>query len=53
MRKAVKRRAKLSDAYLAEYERALAWAALPERAETGRRSKVQPETLTAHHSDLA
>ena len=30
--KAVKRRAKLSGAYLAEYERALAWAALP-RAE--------------------
>jgi integrase len=27
--KAVKRRAKLSGAYLAEYERALAWAALP------------------------
>ena len=27
--KAVKRRAKLSAAYLAEYERALAWAALP------------------------
>ena len=27
--KAVKRRAKLSGEYLAEYERALAWAALP------------------------
>jgi hypothetical protein len=27
--KAVKRRAKLSAAYLAEYEKALAWAALP------------------------
>ncbi len=36
--KAVKRRAKLSGEYLAEYERALAWAALPttERAEKGR-----------------
>ena len=35
--KAVKRRAKLSGAYLAEYERALAWSALPtaERAATG------------------
>lgn len=36
--KAVKRRAKLSGAYLAEYERALAWAALPDWAEMGRKS---------------
>lgn len=36
--KAVKRRAKLSGAYLAEYERALAWATLPpaDWAEKGR-----------------
>jgi integrase len=37
--RAVKRRAKLSGVYLAEYENALSWAALPtaERALTGTR----------------
>ena len=53
--KAVKRRAKLSGAYLAEYERALDWAALPtaEQALTGtgaRAGRPRPRSLT---SDLA
>jgi hypothetical protein len=35
--KAVKRRAKLSGAYLAEFDRALAWAALPTAERAARR----------------
>lgn len=45
--KAVKRRAKLSGAYLAEYEKAIAWAALPttEWALTGTGSHIgAPQT---------
>lgn len=53
--KAVKRRAKLSGEYLAEYERALAWAALPtsEKAEKGRISAVADCRPTGLPSDLA
>jgi hypothetical protein len=57
--KAVKRRAKLSGAYLAEYERALAWAALPtdEKAAMGTSAHSEPdrerEGLTGLPSDLA
>ena len=46
--KAVKRRAKLSGAYLAEYERALAWAALPtaEKAPMGTSARSEaPEFI--------
>jgi hypothetical protein len=41
--KAVKRRGKLSGAYLAEYERSLAWAALPtaEKARMGTSAQVE------------
>jgi integrase len=51
--KAVKRRAKLSGAYLAEYEKALAWAALPtaERALMGTEGTpgtAQLEETTSH-----
>ena len=53
--KAVKRRAKLSGAYLAEYERALAWAALPtaDRAQAGTSAHVRHDQLAEHPSDLA
>jgi integrase len=57
--KAVKRRVKLSDSYLAEYERALAWAALPgiEKPVKGRiaQNKLdrEPERLTGLPPDLA
>ena len=53
--KAVKRRSKLSGEYLAEYERALAWAALPssEMAEKGRISETESPRLTELPSDLA
>jgi integrase len=53
--KAVKRRAKLSGAYLAEYERALAWAALPtaETVEIGRISDTETTQLTELPSDSA
>jgi integrase len=53
--KAVKRRAKLSGQYLAEYERALAWAALPgsEKAETGRISPKESQHPIGLSSDLA
>lgn len=45
--KAVKRQVKLSGAYLAEYERALAWAALPtaERALKGTGARTEVEQL--------
>ena len=43
--KAVKRRAKLSGAYLAEYERALAWATLP-RAELAATGSEAPSEVT-------
>jgi hypothetical protein len=45
--KAVKRRAKLSGAYLAEFDRALAWAALaaPEKAPTGTGADSEVEKL--------
>ena len=48
--KAVKRRAKLSAAYLAEYEKALAWAALPtgERALTGTRTLMRDHEPAEH-----
>jgi len=51
--KAVKRKAKLHGAYLAEYERALAWAALStaEKAPTGTSARVErrgPEERSAH-----
>jgi integrase len=56
--KAVKRRAKLSGAYLAEYERALAWATLAgERAANGLQTRFgadqDQETRAALRSDLA
>jgi integrase len=53
--KAVKRRAKLSAAYLAEYENALAWAALrgSEKAPKGTRRPDEQESLTELTSDLA
>ena len=46
--KAVKRRAKLQGAYLADYERALAWGALPgtEKALTGTGARF----LAARHT---
>jgi len=45
--KAVKRRAKLHGAYLAEFERALAWAALPgtETALTGTGAHSEQEAI--------
>ena len=53
--KAVKRRAKLSAAYLAEYERALAWAALPtpEKAPIGTRTPVRADEESEFPSHLA
>jgi integrase len=56
--KAVKRRAKLSGAYLAEYERALAWATLAgERAANGQQARFGADqeegTPSALRSDLA
>jgi integrase len=56
--KAVKRRAKLSGAYLAEYERALAWATLAgEKALNGHQDRFgadqEQETPTALPSDFA
>ena len=53
--KAVKRRAKLSGAYLAEYERALAWAALTtaERALKGTSARADADQLREIPSDLA
>jgi integrase len=53
--KAVKRRAKLSGAYLAEYERALAWAALPttERALTGTGARTEDRARSELTSELA
>ena len=47
--KAVKRRAKLHGAYLAEFERALAWAALPgsETALTGTGAHRDAEAIPA------
>jgi integrase len=53
--KAVKRRAKLSDVHLAEYEKALAWAALPtaERALTGTSARSEADRLSELPSDLA
>ena len=46
--KAVKPRGKLTGAYLAEFDRALAWAALatPEKALTGTSAKSEVEKLT-------
>ena len=46
--KATKRRSKLSGAYLAEFERALAWAALPtsEKALTGTNAHSEMEEAT-------
>jgi integrase len=53
--KAVKRRAKLSGVYLAEYEKALAWAALPtaEWAPVGTRTHTEPDQPTALPSESA
>lgn len=57
--KAAKRRAKLSGAYLAVYEEALAWAALPsdEKARMGTSARsdvaVEREGLTGLTSDSA
>jgi hypothetical protein len=53
--KAVKRRVKLSGEYLAEYERALAWAALPtnEKAEKGRIPDTEARQSVESPSDLA
>jgi hypothetical protein len=57
--KAVKRRAKLSGACLAEYERALSWATLPttEKAPTGTSGAVDVEeregVLPSGSQDLA
>jgi integrase len=53
--KAVKRRSKLSGEYLAEYEGALAWAALPtnETAETGRISRSKSQRRVELPADLA
>ena len=53
--KAVKRRAKLSGVDLAEYENALAWAALPttERALMGTGSRSQAVVFSELPSDLA
>lgn len=53
--KAVKRRAKLSGAYLAEYEKALAWAALPtaERALMGTEGTAGTAHLEGTASHLA
>jgi integrase len=53
--KAVKRRVKLSGEYLAEYERALAWAALPttEKAEKGRIPDAMAPRPLELPSDLA
>jgi hypothetical protein len=44
--RAVKRRSKLSGAYLAEFDRALAWAALstPEKAPAGSKSFPRPRS---------
>lgn len=51
--KAVKRRAKLSGAYLGEYERALAWAALPgtEWALTGTRTREVADEDRGHAAE--
>jgi integrase len=58
--KAARRRAKLSGVHLAEYDRALAWAALAEAgsaradwAEMGRKSKPRPDSLSELPSDSA
>jgi hypothetical protein len=53
--KAVKRRAKLSAAYLAEYEMALAWAALrgSEKAPEGTRSRSDEAEGAELTSDMA
>ncbi len=53
--KAVKRGAKLSAAYLAEYENALGWAALrtTEKALTGTGARIEPEPLVELPSNLA
>jgi integrase len=53
--KAVKRRAKLSGAYLVEHERALAWAALTtaERALKGTSAQAEADQLSKVPSDLA
>ena len=58
--KAARRRAKLSGVHLAEYDRALAWAALAgtgsagiDWAETGRKSQPMPQSLRELPSDLA
>ena len=53
--KAVKRRAKLSGAYLAEFDRALAWATLPssEWAATGSGRQIEAAELAELPTDLA
>ena len=53
--KAVKRKAKLSAAYLAEYEEALAWAALPtaERALKGTSARPEERQPAELHSESA
>ena len=53
--KAVKRKAKLSAAYLAEYETALAWAALPttERALKGTGARPEDRQPSELHSETA
>jgi integrase len=53
--KAVKRRAKLSGVYLAEFNRALVWATLPsvEWALTGTGARERGDELADVHSDMA
>jgi integrase len=53
--KAVKRRGKLSGAYLAEYERALAWAALStaEKALTGTGAQIENREPAEHPTQTA
>jgi integrase len=53
--KAVKRKAKLHGAYLAGYERALAWAALPtaEKALTGTGARLEADQLSGARPETA
>jgi hypothetical protein len=51
--KAVKRRVKLSGAYLAEFERALAWAALPaDWAATGSETRSRLDKQSVRPAEL-
>ena len=53
--KAARRKTKLRGAYLAEYERALAWAALPgaEKALTGTSARSEAHQHTGRSANLA